>query len=295
MMPPPAHTTRGFRGSLAHLGPPVSSRGSSTGSPSGVKRAKRASCLSRAAHRAGFSGRFRAKSQQVWTVSATTSSMSRSRDAPVHSRATPSTPAPARDLRPAAPSMSTRWAPSSWNRFVRGGSCPAAEGPASWTYPSDRVRNTATGPSGVITSVRSTTSRVASHRESIPLAVANRSPRLTYRSGFSVPVTRSVPSPSRPTEVRPRHSSPSSAIRRRMAVVLPAFLHRPITVTGEASPTSGANRCFKTWPPFHAVSGCFDTAIIRAVQGFCQWGEKSPPGAGHPGRFRPCVPAVFAR
>ena len=42
------------------------------------------------------------------------------------------TPAPARDLRPAAPSMSTRWAPSSRKVLVRGGSCPAAEGPASW-------------------------------------------------------------------------------------------------------------------------------------------------------------------
>ena len=134
-MPPPAHTTRGFRGSLAHLGPPVSSRGSSTGSPSGVNRAKRASCPSRAAHRAGFSGRFRAKSQQVWAVSATTSSMSRSRDAPVHSRATPSTPAPARDLRPAAPSMSTRWAPSSRNRFGQGGQLPGGGGPRQLDIP----------------------------------------------------------------------------------------------------------------------------------------------------------------
>ena len=112
-MPPAAQSTRGRRGSLFHLGAPLSSRGSSTGSPSGVNRAKRASWPSRAAQRAAFSGRLRAKSQQVWAVSATTSSMSRSREAPVHSRATPSTPAPARLLRPAAPSMSTRWAPSS--------------------------------------------------------------------------------------------------------------------------------------------------------------------------------------
>ena len=166
----------------------------------------------------------------------------------------------------------------------------------------------------------------ARHSGSMPRAVANRSPALMYRSGFSVPVTRSVPSPSRPTEVRPRHSSSSSAIRRRMAVVFPAFLHSPITVTGDASPTRGARSFFKKCtsiaqeilrrsPAWRAMpaeiriaavaesdpdgsKGPFDPSavdstesIIEAFGRFCQWGVAFPPGAPRKqqsrGPFRP--------
>ena len=40
---------------------------------------------------------------------------------------------------------------------------------------------------------------------------------------------------------------------------------------------SGARSCFKRRPPFLAVFGLFVTAIIRALQGFCQWEKNARP------------------
>ena len=56
-------------------------------------------------------------------------------------------------------------------------------------------------------------------------------PSCTNISGFLVLVTRSLRSPSRPIEVSPKSSprAPHSPIREFKTVVLPAFLHIPIT------------------------------------------------------------------
>lgn len=101
-------------------------------------------------------------------------------------------------------------------------------------------------PSGVITSVTPSTWRVVSHRGSIPRAVANNVPSGTpdFRL-LPCPVTTSVRSPSRPTEVMASTSPDSSSMSRHMAVVLPAFLHRPMIVMVGASPTRG--RAAASW------------------------------------------------
>lgn len=71
-------------------------------------------------------------------------------------------------------------------------------------------------------------SLVISPSRSISLAVAIRVPSRTKMPGFSVPVTMSVDSPSRPMEVRP--STPCNfpcSSSQLSIVVFPAFLHMP--------------------------------------------------------------------
>ena len=194
----------------------------------------------------------------MWAVSAAMKGIPPSTEAPTHSTAVAPDSAPARDLRPAAPSMRTRWAPRVRKVWDRGPSWFTAEGPASWMKPSLRARKIPTAPRGVITSVTPSTRRVVSHRGSIPRAVAKRVPERTQISGFSVPVTTSVRSPSRPTEVMARVSPASSSMRRHMAVVLPAFLHSPINVTVGASPTRGASIGVMAFPPCRLTADrCF--------------------------------------
>ena len=62
-------------------------------------------------------------------------------------------------------------------------------------------------------------------------AVATTAPERMNISGFWVLVTRSLLSPSRPMEVSPSLSPAfsHSAIRELSTVVLPAFLHMPMT------------------------------------------------------------------
>ena len=145
--------------------------------------------------------------------------------------------------------MRTRLAPMARKVWDSGASWLTAEGPANWINPSLSARKIPTAPSGVITSVTPSTWRVVSHRGSIPRAVANNVPSGTQISGFSVPVTTSVRSPSRPTEVMASTSPDSSSMSRHMAVVLPAFLHRPMIVMVGASPTRGASSGVMAVPP----------------------------------------------
>ena len=69
---------------------------------------------------------------------------------------------------------------------------------------------------------------VTSPRRSMSLAVAMSVPSGTKMLGFSVPVTTSVDSPSRPMEVNPSTRSRPVFCRIQLStVVLPAFLHMP--------------------------------------------------------------------
>jgi hypothetical protein len=107
-------------------------------------------------------------------------------------------------------------------------SCVVMDGPASCTYPALRARRITTSPSGVGIPVVMRISLVTSPSRSISLAVAIRVPSRTKMPGFSVPVTTSVDSPSRPMEVSPsvpRRWPPVSS--QLSMVVLPAFLHMP--------------------------------------------------------------------
>jgi len=71
-------------------------------------------------------------------------------------------------------------------------------------------------------------SSVVSPSRSISLAVAMRVPSRTKMPGFSVPVTTSVDSPSRPMEVRPSVPCRRSWCSIQLSmVVFPAFLHIP--------------------------------------------------------------------
>ena len=71
-------------------------------------------------------------------------------------------------------------------------------------------------------------SLVTSPRRSMSLAVAMRVPAGTKMLGFSVPVTTSVLSPSRPMDVRPKICRRPVCARSQLSmVVLPAFLHMP--------------------------------------------------------------------
>ena len=102
------------------------------------------------------------------------------------------------------------------------------DGPASWTYPALRARRITTSPNGVGMPVVIRISLVTSPRRSISLAVAIRVPSFTKMPGFSVPVTTSVDSPSRPMEVRPNVPRRWSLVSSQLSmVVLPAFLHIP--------------------------------------------------------------------
>ena len=107
-------------------------------------------------------------------------------------------------------------------------SCVVMDGPASCTYPALWARRMTTSPSGVGMPVVMRISLVTSPSRSMSLAVAIRVPSRTKMPGFSVPVTISVDSPSRPMEVRPRTpgSLPCSSSQLSM-VVFPAFLHMP--------------------------------------------------------------------
>ena len=85
-----------------------------------------------------------------------------------------------------------------------------------------------TSPKGVGIPVVIRISSVTSPRRSISLAVAISVPAGTKMLGFSVPVTTSVLSPSRPMEVRPKTClRPVWAKSQLSMVVLPAFLHMP--------------------------------------------------------------------
>ena len=69
---------------------------------------------------------------------------------------------------------------------------------------------------------------VTSESASISFAVAISVPSRTKMPGFSVPVTTSTDSPSRPIEVSPStRPGGFSASSRFSTVVLPAFLHMP--------------------------------------------------------------------
>lgn len=107
-------------------------------------------------------------------------------------------------------------------------SCVVMDGPASWTYPSLRARMMMTSPSGVGMPVLTRISFVTSPSHSISLAVAMSVPAGTKMLGFSVPVTTSVDSPSRPMDVSPStRPRPLWASSQLSMVVLPAFLHIP--------------------------------------------------------------------
>ena len=119
-------------------------------------------------------------------------------------------------------------APISKNSRETSLSCVVMDGPASWTLPSLRARKITTSPSGVGMPVVSMISSVVSPSRSISLAVAMRVPSRTKMPGFSVPVTTSVDSPSRPMEVRPSVPCRRSWCSIQLSmVVFPAFLHIP--------------------------------------------------------------------
>ena len=85
-----------------------------------------------------------------------------------------------------------------------------------------------TSPSGVGIPVVIKISFVTSPSRSISLAVAISVPSRTKIPGFSVPVTTSVDSPSRPMEVSPNVPRRWPAVSSQLSmVVLPAFLHIP--------------------------------------------------------------------
>ena len=170
--------------------------------------------------------------------------------------------------------------PAPRKRRVSGG-LPGRRRPGQVTYPSDRVRNTATGPRGVITSVSPPPPAWRPQGEHTR-AVANRSPFSRYRSGFSVPHQVGA-LPVRPTEVRPRHSSPAPPSSGAWRWFAPRFYRDQSPSPARHPPPGAPEAVSKRRPPFLAVFGLFVTAIIRALQGFCQW-RKTPGRRNRSGR-----------
>ena len=146
----------------------------------------------------------------------------------MHSTTPSATARAPRDFRPRAPSMMDLSAPSSKNIRDTSRSWLVMDGPASWTFPALRARRITTSPRGVGMPVVARISVVTSPSRSISRAVAISVPSRTKMPGFSVPVTTSVDSPSRPMDVSPRvpRSRSWCSIQLSM-VVFPAFLHMP--------------------------------------------------------------------
>ena len=126
---------------------------------------------------------------------------------------------------------------------------------------------------------------VTSPSRSMSLAVAISVPSFTKMPGFSVPVTMSVDSPSRPMEVRPSVPCrwPPDSIQLSM-VVLPAFLHMPTMDMVFVSLSRRSSSSCMSYTPFPCYSIYHHSISFRKKKGVKRF--LSP---------LPCSPEAHAR